>query len=333
MATVARAAGVATSTVSKALREDPTIPEDHRREIQRVARQLGYRPDPLVATLMARLHSRRRRVDPNQLAWVDLWPDSAAAARATDFRLMLRGAHRRADELGYQIDVQRVGRDGTTPARLREILLSRSQWGAIIPPVPLDAMCFPLDLQGLTAVTIGTSLHSPAMHRVAANLYQGGQLACRKLREKGFRRIGLVLSPAIHERVEGKWLGAYLAEQLFWPCAERLPPLLFAANKADEFWRWLTRARPDVILIAEPEVEEWIGGGARGSGARGRPSTAWLRIVADTPADAPAVDTRPEDMGAAAVELVVGQIHRNERGSPARPNTLLLDGVWREGAC
>jgi LacI family transcriptional regulator len=45
---------------------------------------------------------------------------------------------------------------------------------------------------------------------------------------------------------------------------------------------------------------------------------------------APAIDTRPDKMGAAAVELVVGQIHRNERGSPQIPHTLLLDGIWCE---
>ena len=43
------------------------------------------------------------------------------------------------------------------------------------------------------------------------------------------------------------------------------------------------------------------------------------------------IDTRPAKMGAAAVELVVAQIHRNERGSPPIPHTLLLDGVWCEG--
>jgi LacI family transcriptional regulator len=40
------------------------------------------------------------------------------------------------------------------------------------------------------------------------------------------------------------------------------------------------------------------------------------------------IDTRPDKMGAAAVELAVAQIHRNERGSPQTPHILLLDGVW-----
>jgi hypothetical protein len=67
---VARAARVAVSTVSKALRNDPALPEKRCRSIQAIAARLGYRPHPLVATLMAQLHNRRRRVDPHSLAWL-----------------------------------------------------------------------------------------------------------------------------------------------------------------------------------------------------------------------------------------------------------------------
>jgi LacI family transcriptional regulator len=328
MATVARASGVATSTVSKALRDDPTIPPERRREIQRVARSLGYRPNPMVAALMARLHSQRRRNDPHHIAWIDLWPDAQEAARTSDFKLMLGGANQRANELGYQIEVHPVARDGTNAARLHEILVSRSQWGLIIPPVPKEAMAYPLDLEGLTGVTIGTSLHQPVMHRVASNLYQGSQLACQRLRATGFHRLGIVLSPSMHERVEKKWLAAFLAEQAEWPKVERLPPLLVSAAQEAEFAAWFARHEPDVLLIAEPHVNEWLAR-ARPRAAR-RPPVAWLRRIASMPKSPFAVDTRPDKMGAAAVELVVAQIHRNERGSPQIPHTLLLDGAWCE---
>lgn len=57
--------------------------------------------------------------------------------------------------------------------------------------------------------------------------------------------------------------------------------------------------------------------------------TVWLRSLEHNRKNMMGIDTRPEKMGAAAVELVVGQIHRNERGSPQIPHTLLLDGIWR----
>ena len=328
MAGVAREAGVATSTVSKALRDDPTIPAARRQEIQRIARTLGYRPNPMVAALMARLHSRRRRNDPHHLAWIDLWPDEREAARTTDFRLMLQGARQRAAELGYEIEVHRVAREGTSAARLHDILISRSQWGLIIPPVPADAMSYPFALEGLTGVTIGTSLHQPVMHRVASNLFQGSQLACQQLRARGFRRVGLVLSRAMHDRVEGKWLGGYRAAQIDWPEADCLPVLLAGETEEAAFARWHQRYKPDVVLLAEPHVEKWIGNLV--ARKRRAPVVTWLRRIASMPRPTFAIDTRPDKMGAAAVELVVAQIHRNERGSPQTPHTLLLDGVWSE---
>jgi LacI family transcriptional regulator len=324
MAAVARAAGVATSTVSKALRDDPTIPPARRSEIQRVARSLGYRPNPMVAALMARLHSHRRRNDPHHIAWIDLWPDDRAAAIATDFKLMLRGANHRAAELGYQIEVHHVTRDGTSATRLHDILVSRSQWGLIIPPVPREAMDYPLDLEGLTGVTIGTSLHQPVMHRVASNLYQGCQLACQKLRARGLRRIGLTLSQPMHVRVEKKWLGGFLAEQAGWPAADRVPPL-FITEQPEPFARWFKRYKPDAVLLAEPQVEQWLR-----QAPAPRPQLAWLRMMTSNRTGAIGIDTRPDEMGAAAVELAVAQIHRNERGSPEIPHTVLLDGVWCE---
>lgn len=328
MASVAREAGVATSTVSKALRDDPTIPIERRQEIQKIAKALGYRPNPMVAALMARLHSHRRRNDPHHIAWIDLWPDEREAARTTDFRLMLQGARQRAAELGYEIEVHRVAREGTSASRLHDILVSRSQWGLIIPPVPADAMAYPLTLEGLTGVTIGTSLHQPVMHRVASNLFQGSQLACRKLRQNGFQRIGLALSAAMHDRVEGKWVGAYRSEQMTWPKAESLPVLLVDAGDEKKFSAWHKQHRPDAVLLAEPHIEKWI----EAMNVRGRkaPAVAWLRRIESMPKNTFAIDTRPDKMGAAAVELVVAQIHRNERGSPQIPHTLLLDGVWSE---
>jgi hypothetical protein len=42
------------------------------------------------------------------------------------------------------------------------------------------------------------------------------------------------------------------------------------------------------------------------------------------------LDYRPEQLGRAAVEMVVAQIHRNERGRPAIAHTVMIDAVWIE---
>jgi LacI family transcriptional regulator len=325
MRQVAEAKGVAVSTVSKALRNDPTIPEARCREIQALARRLGYRPHPMVATLMAQLHHRRRRSDPHHITWIDLWPASGDQSMVMSAEPILGGARERAQEMGYGIEVCRAGGDRMSPERLHRVLTVRGQWGLIIPPVPESAMRFPLDLRGLAAVTIGTSLHEPVMHRVAPNHFQGCVLAFERLRQKRFGRIGLVLSPTMNERVEGKWLGAFLACQQKLPAADRVAPLIATRENAQTLASWLRREHPDAVLAAEEFA--WEPARRFDCQAR-RPATGWL-MQQKGHQGLGFLDYRPEQLGRVAVEMVVAQIHRNERGTPSIPQTVLIEAVWR----
>ncbi len=323
---VAKVVGVATSTVSKALRNDPSIPSARCQEIQAAAEKLGYRPDPMVATLMAQLHHRRRRADPHNIAWVDLWgPERSRAVMNPG--PMLQGARERAVELGYGIEVYRCGVDKISPESLRRMLTARGHWGLIIPAVPESAMRFAFDLRGFAGVTIGTSLHEPAMHRVAPNHFQGCVLAFEQLRKRGLQRIGIALSPEVNERVEGKWLGAFLWCQQCLPAGERLSPLIAAEADHEAFLRWLQSEKPEAVLVAEDPSYPI-------------PKTSRARVVKppvicsltgqDIIRGKGGLDYRPEQLGAIAVEMAVAQIHRNERGSPEIPNTILIDAVWTE---
>jgi len=58
MAEIAQQLGVASSTISRALRGDPRISHELRARVRAVADKLGYAPNPLVSALMA---NRRRR--------------------------------------------------------------------------------------------------------------------------------------------------------------------------------------------------------------------------------------------------------------------------------
>ncbi len=321
---VAKRAGVARSTVSKALRGDPSISAKLTKKVKGVAQKMGYTPHPLVSALMAQIHNRRRRSDPYHLAWVDLWPRGQSVRMVPYWSQHLAGVCERAAELGYSVEVHENISDRISPDRLRNILTARSQWGIILPPVPESAMNFPIDLRGLAAVTIGTSLRSPAIHRVSHNHFQGAQLACDRLRAKGFKRIGFCITTAHSRRVEGKWYGGYLARQLEWPKTERLRPLLVPPDDGTAFRRWLTAEKPDAVLLAEGKIASWIREASYPA------QIVWLTLAGKEPGFW-GVDQLPELVGRAAVEMTVGQIHRNERGMPPHPYALHLDGAWVEG--
>ena len=71
---VARAAGLSKATVSRALRDDPRQSVATRRRVHAVARELGYRPHPMVTALMTQIRTTRRTRFHGNLAVLDPWP-------------------------------------------------------------------------------------------------------------------------------------------------------------------------------------------------------------------------------------------------------------------
>jgi LacI family transcriptional regulator len=327
MGDIARLARVARSTVSRALRNDPRLPAARCNEIKRLAEQLGYRPSPLVSALMMQLRHRRRGSDPYSIAWIDLWPDDARSAPVSIlFALLLKGAQQRARELGYEVEVHATGKDRLRPERLHQILRARSQWGFIIAPVPDDTTRYPIEMRDLTGVALGTSLIEPQLHRVTANHFQGAQLAWQQMRHKGFDRIGLVVSAVMNGRIHGQWLGGYLAARAGDASCRLLPPLIVSEAEHSKFIGWLKKYRPDAVLVADAFVVQWLRAALP---RRSCPAMAWLAFTPDVK-NVWGLDYQPERMGATAVEMVVGQLHRNEMGCPPSPSSVLLNSVWME---
>ena len=144
---------------------------------------------------MTQLHSQRRRNDPHCIAWLNFWTKEVQSALGHGGSPALVGAPRRAQELGYEVEVHAIARDEISPTRLRQILLTRSQCGVLFPPVPEPALHYPFDLRGLRGVAIGSSVREPKLHRVSHNHYNRGMLTSPVLRARRFVRVGLLVVP------------------------------------------------------------------------------------------------------------------------------------------
>lgn len=90
---------------------------------------------------------------------------------------------------------------------------------------------------------------------------------------------------------------------------------------------WLRREKPQVVLVDSPERWEFLLGRVEAGG----PAVVNL--------DVPEADGRLagilqpwEECGAACVDLVVAQFHRNEYGLPRFPKVMQLPGRWVDGS-
>lgn len=336
---IARASGYGQSTVSMALRNDPRLPEETRHRIQETATALGYQPDAGVARLMARVREGRLKSQAQPLAYVVCWNSLESHYQYEAYRLFRAGATARAAEFGYQLEDFWVNERGISGVRLAQILRTRAIPGMLVAPVsvPYDhpgrhGQQVDLPCADFAVATIGYSLLSPAAHRATHDHAQGAETAVARLLAAGHRRIGYVSSAAVNARVEGRWLAGYLLAQHSIPKKDQVPPLIlegFTGRNWPIFHKWWQRWKPEALVTVEyDEVTRCLDG--YGIRVPGDVAIAHLdAAVAAKPCAG--IDQRSKDVGAAALDMLLAQIHRNERGIPALRKTVLLEGRWVEG--
>lgn len=326
---VADRAGVHRSTVALALRDHPRISEPMRRRIQAIARQLDYRINPLVSALM---QSRRtnRKVRHLTLAYVTNYPTrygwKPESHNRPDF---FPGAAERAKDFGYRLEHFWLAEPGMTPQRFCDILTVRGIHGLIVGRLPPGQSALELAWERFSCVAVGLTLRSPLLHHVAENHFDTSWRSMQECFERGYKRVGFVFSEANDSpRVGDRWMSAYIGQQQKFPAEDRLPicPEIPASFKA--FAAWFRKERPDALIVDHaPAVIGWL----KELGKK-VPEDVGVAELQDTPKfGASGMYYEPAKVGALAIDMVIGMLHRNETGIPQDHHEILLSGVWREG--
>lgn len=326
---VARAAKLSISGTAYAMRGHPRIPSETVARVRRLAEELGYRPDLRVNSLMA--HIRRARLPRSRetlaFVWVSTYPGEIFPPYHRHYlRAILAGAKARAQELGCAVVEFWLDEPGMTASRLAEILRARGIAGVVFSPAMHD-LTVRLDWSwgDFSCAVIGNTEWSPVLHRAGHYHYRSMWHTLERLRAEGCRRPATVLSPVIHERIHGVHAAAF---QINHPTPTLAPELIQFALPEDcrGLRRWSRRLAPDALIAGWPVPADT----AEQLKAIAPTAKRWVTLDWQPIGAWPGIDIVNEAVAAAAVDLVVGQLHRNERGVPAHPTTLLLDGVWRE---
>lgn len=325
MAAVAAKAGVSQMTVSRAFRNDPSIPAETRQRVRRVATQLGYRPDPAVSQLMARLRSSRlAALEP--IAWLTTHPTSSGWRTNPASLAFHAGAQAHAAELGYSLEEFWLNAPGMSHRRMSDILRARGIRGVLVAPLHETGTRLELEWSHFAAATCGGfSLMDPVLHRACSHYFSAMKVAWDALTRLGYERIGLAINEDLDRRASGLWLAGLLLEQRKVPASRRVPPLVAADWKPETFLRWRERHRPDVVVSFKTAVDWLIASGARVPDDCG---FAMLNIEAPRFAG---VDEQRHDVGAAAIDLIVEQLHAHRLGLPAKPKIVLTECAWVDG--
>ncbi|MBC2607298.1 LacI family DNA-binding transcriptional regulator [Pelagicoccus albus] len=336
LADIAKKAGYHPTTISMALRNHPRLPAETTKKIQALADEMGYRPDPALGALVA----YRRNASPKQqaapIAYLTYWRTEWGWKKSIPHRNFYEGAVERANQLGYKIDHFWLGKPGLSHERINEILLARGIRGLIIASHKLGEDREPrLQWDKYSSVKIDffpTSLH---VHTISNDQRAIIQLAFRKAREAGYKRIGFVLPRWWDAYVNHAWTAGFLASQLQVPEQDRVPIKIFDTEARSsvgmpvaEFESWRKEHNPEVVIGYSEFVK-----------------SAFELLQIKTPEDFAYIDICPETkdsgnagvfnnclrVGELAVEILAGQLQQNQIGLPDYPTVTKVEGTWIDG--
>jgi LacI family transcriptional regulator len=326
---LARQLRLSTATVSEALRDNPRVHAETRERVQRAARRAGYQPNPLLG---AALSAVRRASHQNYRGTVAL-VDTAEGGRAELMifhREIVAGAKARAASLGFNTELFWLGEGGPalSLSRLRGVLHARGISGVVLLPFHTRQDMAGFDFSRLAAVQMDHCLLQPHLHTVVPDHYVSMMNALERLTALGYRRIGLCLDQRKDMQLKRKWSAGF---QAFFRSHARdtgIPVLVEPQLTRECFLPWFRRYRPDLVVGHAQVMVQWL----QEEGLRVPQDIGYFNLnVTERLAPCSGLDLEPRRLGAAAVEMVVAMLHRQEWGVPAYTQTITLEASWVEG--
>ena len=129
---IAERAGVHYTTVSRALKGDPTIPKATAGRIQAIADEMGYRPDPALSSLVAYRRLTAAHVQTPVIAYIMNVDGPEGLAHSASRQLFLKGARAQAEAMGYRLEVFYFGHGHYHSGYLDRVLITRNITGVIL---------------------------------------------------------------------------------------------------------------------------------------------------------------------------------------------------------
>lgn len=323
---IALETGFSTATVSMALRGCGRMAEETRRKVRETAEAMGYRPQPIVAKAFSMVRQPRDTWYRETLAYVTEYPmESAPRYQAEIFQ----AAVQRARSRGYRVEPFLASGKPADHRRLSRILQSRGIRGLVIlPRVEYALPRLYLDWTKFAAVEIGRTLRDPRfLHRIERPIYYELNEAFHFLKRAGFRRIGMAIEPTEDKNRIGIYSAANLLFQERLPPPLRIPPLgTLGPYKEKTFRMWMSRYKPDLILIHSVDPLHWL---KRMKIKVPEQVSVFCSNVQDS--FLAGMEANLAKLGESSIEMLSLLLESDEIGPSRQPRCWLVPDQWRKG--
>lgn len=331
---IAKQVGVSKMTVSRVLREDPSVGDAIRRKVLAAAKELGYVPNPKLARLMSEMALSRSNVNTlGELAYVTT-EDSEFGWKNYHHQLgCFEGAKAEARAYGYNLlpvwALSRRFKEG----KLTEFLYARGVDGIIVQPLGrgMIGKVLEIDWDKFCSVQIGATLSDPKLNLVRHNHYDGMMQTLLEMEKLGYDRIGLCFSSDSDIRSYHRWASAYLYWRSIRGFSKRdLPTFHYLAGYADPraFKEWIDDHRIMGIVSMNRELLSTCAQ----IGIK-VPQDLGYGVLDHPGADSnmAGVDQIAHQLGSKAVDLLMVAVRKGLKGIPDHPIQTIVDGKWVPG--
>lgn len=325
---IADKAGVTKATVSMALRNHPRISRQTIERVQKIAEELNYRTNPLIAAYMTQLRTNRKSTFTTTIAFLhDHKHQRNIRQSSLPESHVFRGAKKRAYALGYGIEPFSINEPGMTYRRLSDILYNRGIRGVIISLLQ-ETTNVELKWDYFATANIGYTFRPPILNRVCHDHFTATVRTLDRLTQKGYQRIGMVLREVDQHRSGHFWTAAYLNYYNQVVNKGGLPLLIVEERDKTALEKWLNQHKPDVILSGNHFLHNWMSEwGLLEQHATAYVNMSWVPEFSELAGTSHCF----AEMGASAVDTVVSALQLNQTGLPDKPKTTLIAGEWKSG--
>ncbi len=325
MKDVATAAGVCPATVSLALRNHPSIPENTRERIRKVAEDLGYRPNPRISELMTHIR-KTRSATANTETVAMIWADVTRTTiqNMKNLQHFQATVNRRLTENGFGLTVFHLDK-ALSATRLETMLHNRGVRGVILAPLmERSEMSLDWNWRNFSVIIAGSAWWRPEFNRVRFNHFAEMRVMVEEIQNKGYSRIGLVIERNLEERsqhaIDGGFWGAVPAEI-------RKSDAVFELDepKAGRLSSWVASYQPDCLIfetIPPAPLRKQIPPHL----------PIFLRSLPESTAGPhpPGILQNWPLLGQVAADQLMSQLQLNQSGVPSHPIQSLIQGEWVE---
>lgn len=328
---IAKIAGVHFTTVSLALRNHPSLPEQTKIRIKDIAVKLGYVPNAVFSALTHfHLHGRIRAEAP-RIAYIVNTPIESGREHSKSQCQILDGARAQAKALGYELEIVVMGE--ISVATLESHLHARNITGLVIAAFDPCFDTITLNWENYCIVKIDSMHMAPPAPVVGSDHRQDVRLAFQRLRALGYQRIGLAIGRADEDATERLYTAGYLLEQGAISAEDRIPELIFpyqcATDQASDLLReWTKRHRVEAVICNQPNAPALL----RDAGLRvPQDITCASLCLLERNSRQAGVCPNPRTIGAKAIDLVAALLKSGERGIPEYASRTYVKSYWQDG--